>query len=195
MDTLSLSDSMGETDEGFVEADWIGVGKIYDETLPSLVRSAKRTSLAIPNTFLNMARLPDPATSVIDFIKSELPCVSSEIIVTKAVAWFTNDAPSESVDLGILLSRSVPSAQFIEELEQVVGQRWLDGAKSITDLRFNDGRDRLPLWVLSFWRTVVDMVKVRQAWNEAICWLEREAAKTKHSKNTLQAIPSVLVPR
>ena len=33
---LSLSDSMDETDEGFVQANWIGVGKIYDETLPHL---------------------------------------------------------------------------------------------------------------------------------------------------------------
>jgi hypothetical protein len=34
----------------------------------------------------------------------------------------------------------------------------------------------------------VDVVKVRQAWNDAICWLECEAAKTKHNGNTLSAI-------
>src|SRR5258705_11879629 len=99
MDTLSLSDSTDDKDEGFVETDWIGVGKIYGETLPSSVHSAKRTCLAIPSTFLNKACLPDPAASVIDFIKSELPCVSSEIIVTKALAWFTNNSPSVNLDI------------------------------------------------------------------------------------------------
>ena len=188
MDTVSLSDSAEDNDWGakFVEGDWIGVGKIYDdEKLPLVVRSAKRAALSIPETYLIKSHLPSTALGVADFIKRELPYVSSELISTKTAAWFSMDPPS--INLDNFFSRSVPSAFFVGELERVFGQAWLDGAKSVVDVQFNDGRDRLPLWIIAFWRQVVDMVEMQKTWRHASRWLEHEA-KRGYGEPTLKAI-------
>jgi len=77
-----------------------------------------------------------------------LPHVSSEFITTKTNKWFSNDAPRENYTS--FFSRPVSQREFLEVLEKVIGQSWLDGMKSIVDPWFNDGGDRLPLWTITF---------------------------------------------
>jgi hypothetical protein len=80
-----------------------------------------------------------------------------------------------------LISRPVPSPEFIRNLETVCGQAWLDGAKSIMDQRFNDGTDHLPLWTISFWKEVAWCHEVQALWKASMLWLDREANKSKNT--------------
>ncbi|PPQ73525.1 hypothetical protein CVT25_012435 [Psilocybe cyanescens] len=141
-----------DDDEFFKEEEWIGKGKKYDwEKLPGYVTSAKNTSLKIPETFLHHAQLPQSNLSVADFLLFKLPQLSSEIISSKTSTWFSADKPTTN---NILVSRPVPSPDFINNLKAAYGQAWLDGAQSIVDQCFNDGTDHLPLWIISFWKAV-----------------------------------------
>lgn len=46
----------------------------------------------------------------------------------------------------------IPNDDFLDKLNDDTGQAWLDGARSIIDQRFNDGRDRLLLCAVTYWR-------------------------------------------
>ncbi len=58
-----------------------------------------------------------------------------------------------------LWERPIPCDKHLRALEQDFGQMWLDGAQSIIDPRFNDGRERLPLWMVGFWREMANIVR------------------------------------
>jgi hypothetical protein len=97
-------------------------------------------NVEIPLDFLQNAKLPEPGLSVNKFIALKLPQILSEIIANKVMRWFSKNSPS-ILDTQIL-QRPIPSPAFIIQLEQAVGQAWLDGAKSVIDWRINDGADR-----------------------------------------------------
>ena len=133
--------------------------------------------MAIPQKFYNGSGLPNPNLSVVKFLSSELPHVSAELIPSKTITWFSTDEPN--IDYDILISRSVPSAEFINKLDAASGQAWFDGAKSIVDHRYNDGKDCLPLWTISFWKEVVRCQGLRSLWKESMSWLDREGSRSK----------------
>jgi hypothetical protein len=53
------------------------------------------------------------------------------------------------------------------KLEATVGQKWLDGRKSITDPRFNHGKIR----TLKLWRALGDILDKRRDWEEAVTFV------------------------
>ena len=53
----------------------------------------------------------------------------------------------------------IPPAKVLEGLDGAIGQIWLDGGRSITDPRFNDGTERFPLWALSLWNEVKRLIE------------------------------------
>jgi hypothetical protein len=169
----------------FVAKDWIKAGKKYTQSLPQVVQEAKRAVLATPRTFLERATIPSPEMPVVEFIQHNLPHVSSEIIITEPSKWFSHDTPTTNLDL--LLTRSVPATEFVAKLEEAAGQEWFDGATSIIDHRFNDGADRLPLWVLSFWRHVIQVREIQTLWRKGWIWLEKEKGKGEPSASVQQA--------
>ena len=174
-----------DDDELFEEKEWIGRGKKYDwANLPGCVTSAKNASLEIPEDFLCRAHLPPSNLSVANFLLFKLPRLSSEIISSKTSTWFSSDAPT--ADDNVLISRPVPSPEFINSLDAVYGQAWLDGTKLVVDQRFNDGTDRLPLWIISFWKEVAQCHKTQVLWKASELWLDREGSKSK--EETLQEL-------
>jgi hypothetical protein len=119
-----------DIDEPFVEKEWIGRGRKYDwAKLPAFVTNARREIMAIPQKFHHT--LPNPNLSVIEVLSSELPHVSAELISSKTNTWFSTNEPNINYD--ILISRSVPLAEFIDKLDAASGQAWFDGAKSVVD--------------------------------------------------------------
>ena len=163
----------------FIAHDWIGVGRNYDlRTIPFSVILEKGRQTAIPDYFLHEAHLPAPNTSVKKFVAWILPRVSSEIISTKVQLWFSKRSPSNNLNLkDTLLSRPIPPYDFVEQLDNAVGQQWLDGAKSITDQRFNDGMEALPLWAIMFWKEVHKLNGMQSTWRQSLTWLEDQAKK------------------
>ena len=80
------------------------------------------------------------------------------------------------------MSRPVPPKHFLEKLENEIGQAWFDGAKSVVDPRFNNGTERLPLWVLTFWKRMVEIIKKQETWQKTISWLDQEESQTQHTQ-------------
>ena len=179
---------INDVDETFVEREWIGLNKKYEwAKLPAFVTNARHEIMAIPQNFLHNSGLPKPDVSVIEFLSCKLPRMSAEIISSKTKTWFSTDKPNIGYDL--LISRSVPSAEFIGRLDEASGQAWFDGARSVVDHRFNDGRDRLPLWIISFWKEVVRCEDLRGLWKDGVAWLDREESRSKGKT------PPVLIQR
>ncbi|KAF6745911.1 hypothetical protein DFP72DRAFT_1153403 [Ephemerocybe angulata] len=83
--------------------------------------------------------------------------------------WFTTD--QAKTDLRILLNRPVPSSQTLKDLESELQSAWHDGCRSVSDPRYNDGRDRLPLYAITYWREVTKSIEQQALWKEAAEWV------------------------
>jgi hypothetical protein len=173
----------------FIEKDWIGRGQIYNTaTIPTFVIIASSKVTEIPQN-VTSTQLPMANLSVIDFLSYELPRVSSELISSKTGLWFNHEPPNISMDSdNTLLRRSIPSPDFLKQLEIAFGQAWFDGAKSVVDQRFNDGKDRLPLWIISYWREVARCQGLRSLWKTSMSWLDREQSRGKVSPELIQQV-------
>lgn len=51
---------------------------------------------------------------------------------------------------------------------------WMNGTNSLIDPRYNDGRDRFPLYALTFWKELGRVVDQQESWQKASEWLEME---------------------
>ncbi|KAH7904197.1 hypothetical protein BJ138DRAFT_1107029, partial [Hygrophoropsis aurantiaca] len=74
-----------------------------------------------------------------------------------------------------LKTRSIPSDDFLSKLYATSGQAWLDGAQSIIDPRYNEGRDRLPLWSVNLWRRLSLTIRAQSTWRNCDNWLANSA--------------------
>lgn len=45
------------------------------------------------------------------------------------------------------------------------------GFQSLVDPRFNEGRERLPLWLLFYWQKINDAVHAQRLWSDCYVWL------------------------
>lgn len=168
----------------FKASNWINVGKKYPKkNTPYEVLWAKEELLEIPTTARQ--RLPPPTLPVADFIQVKLPQQSAEIIMSKTKFWFSCDEPSTNPVT--LTTRPIPPESFLEKLEQDLGQAWFDGARSIIDKRFNNATDRLPFWVIGFWKALAGLVQKQERWKTSLRWLETEEKATT-DPGTIQAI-------
>jgi hypothetical protein len=140
----------------------------------------------IPQNVISI-QLPKTSLSVTEFLSCELPRVSSELISSKASLWFNPEPPNIPMD-STLFKRSIPSPDFLKQLEDVSGQAWFDGAKSVVDQRFNDGKDRLPLWIISYWREVARFQGIHSLWKTSMSWLDREQSRGKVSPELIQQV-------
>ena len=161
----------------FIEKDWIGIGKQYPKTnTPHEVQWAKEERLEIPE-LVHLKHIPAPNLPVTQFLTYELPPQSAEIITTKAQSWFHRDLPTNNIHE--LLKRPIPPTAFLRDLETEFGQAWFNGAKSIVDHRFNNSTERFPLWVLTFWRKLSEMVTTQSNWRKGCQWLDNEENRTR----------------
>jgi hypothetical protein len=65
---------------------------------------------------------------------------------------------------------------FLIQLEEAVGQAWLDGAKSVVNWRINDAANCLPLWIITFWREAERLNRIQSMWKQSMKWLSYEEA-------------------
>jgi len=136
----------------FIEKDWIQARKLHNVSLPLYVILEKNKCTAMPNNFCMNPHFPLPIIPITQFVAWKLPRLLSEITASQTMSWFSKDEPNS--DTCIIWTCTVPSRDFIKNIEEAAGQAWLDGAKSITDLQYNNGTDCLLLWTISFWRKI-----------------------------------------
>ncbi|KAF7970334.1 hypothetical protein HWV62_24362 [Athelia sp. TMB] len=145
----------------FNKQEWIGQKKIYSQkNLPYFVVDACTQAFAVPQH--EQWRFPSRDITVLDLLRTRTPIRSSALNTTKPEAWFSNDPPN--IDSEALFTHKIPSEGYLKKLEGMAGQMWLDGAQSIVDPRVNDGRGRLPLWVLRFWKQMSDVSQTKADW-------------------------------
>ncbi|KAF9784786.1 hypothetical protein BJ322DRAFT_1196341 [Thelephora terrestris] len=147
---------------------WIGVKKVFSNSLPNEVYEKKREILKIPEPV--RTRLPAPTALVNKFIEHPLPLQSGALSFHQTGEWFSTDAPTTPPE--ILLTRTVPPERVLKTLDNAFGQKWFDGAASIVDPRFNNGTERFPLWVMSLWKETEKMIQHQKLWRSSVRWLE-----------------------
>jgi hypothetical protein len=155
----------------FDPAKWIQQGKRY-KGAPLHVQNACMAVTRVPEAVV--ALLPDDDLTILDFISLALPTQSAAINFFPDQRWFDLEEPTISgpnAVRNVLWKRTVPPKSTILKLEATVGQKWLDGCKSITDPRFDHGKIRLPLWTLKLWRALGDILDKRRDWEEAVTFV------------------------
>ncbi|KII84575.1 hypothetical protein PLICRDRAFT_167537 [Plicaturopsis crispa FD-325 SS-3] len=157
----------------FSTEEWINKGKEYPtKDVPNGLQAARRDVLTIPDEFQKKL-LPEDA-SVANLLEERLPKESADIVNIHPHHWFSRDAPLDNVDF--LLTRPIPSQDFLYKLEDAFGQAWFDGHLSIIDHRFNNGMDRLPLWSLTVWKELQYRIRARSKWAKSDKWLNTESS-------------------
>jgi hypothetical protein len=171
----------------FHRHEWIGRKNIYSrKELPLFVLDACDAAFAIPAN--EMTRFPNPSIAVTNLLKKSLPPKSAALVMSKPATWFSNAPPQENIDF--LDTRPIPDDDFLDKLQILAFQAWLDGAQSIIDQRYNDGTDRLPLWILAYWRSMSKVIKARAVWRKCERWLAVEPDSRLHNGDMTQAFES-----
>jgi hypothetical protein len=77
----------------------------------------------------------------------------------------------------------MPPVAVIRRLVVAGKQAWLDGFTSVKYAHINgDTLTHFPLWVITFWNTVVDMrLQIRKPWREAMDWVKHQMQQKKRS--------------
>ncbi|KAJ6459147.1 hypothetical protein C8R47DRAFT_1028273 [Mycena vitilis] len=164
---------------------WIGKGKKFPK---------KATQFEVHDALADVLKLPDTHTSLIpapdlplpEFIQLSFPKQSTALVFSKPQSWFSKDPPTTAIDC--LLTRPIPSLALLGDLEKAVGQAWLDGSRSIVDSRYNEGRDRLPLWGLTLWIELARVVRDQKMWQRSGHWLTTELGKAGLESSDREAL-------
>jgi len=131
----------------FLSANWIGRGKCYPATdTPLFIEKAFKQRFTIPDEDANI--LPSPAVLIPEFLKFEIP----------------------NTTLSALHKRTIPPVKTLDLLNAVAGQRWFDGMSSIKDPRYS-GKERLPLYVIDYWRRAREAKITQEGWVGGRSWL------------------------
>ncbi|KAJ7488492.1 hypothetical protein B0H11DRAFT_2406543, partial [Mycena galericulata] len=140
--------------------------------------------LEVPSAHKSL--IPGPNLPVTEFLKLPFPKKSSALVFSKPEDWFSNDAPNVTVTS--LLTRPIPPREFLNSLTQRVGQAWFDGHTSIRDPRYNEGRDRFPLWTLTLWKELLRVVEDQKMWKRSRDWIQTELEKPDLESGDLDAL-------
>ena len=80
------------------------------------------------------------------------------------------------------------SRSFTARKREIVAQRgWIEtvpinGAKSVVDPWFNNSTEHLPLWVITFWKRMAEVIKKQETWRKTISWLDQEERQTQDTQ-------------
>ncbi|KAK6980928.1 hypothetical protein R3P38DRAFT_3376544 [Favolaschia claudopus] len=178
-----------DDDKPFVASEWIGCGKVYSQDTPWEVIQAKNAAFELSAETIDFLAIPAPHLSVLDFAKQVLPRQSSELAYQESLLWFSKEEPTKNFGVLRDRTRTIPPRAVLNLLERKAPQLWLDGYRSISDPRYNEGTDRLPLWVLTFWKTMASLCEHQANWKRGLDWLNNEYRENKE-EDTRVAIDS-----
>ncbi|KAH6903462.1 hypothetical protein BKA70DRAFT_1110856 [Coprinopsis sp. MPI-PUGE-AT-0042] len=171
----------------FNRASWIGVGKAFPTThVPADLRAALDHDFSIPQQY--QPWLPSALTSISGLLQTELPEFDRRLNLVKVSAWFSKaNAVADPEALSNIRNRPLPSGGILRQLREVSPQMWLDGCVSISDPRYNQGKDHIPLWFLTHWEQSTELKKQQDEWTASSKWLEgrREAWRSDDTKTVM----------
>ncbi|KAF5384382.1 hypothetical protein D9615_003130 [Tricholomella constricta] len=159
---------------GFIEAEWIGVGKKYPRNTPGFIARALNRLLSIPPTFCDKFPLRESPVSML--LSYPIPSQSDEFLFVGALKWFSHKPPS--VNPRSLLNQWMPSSHELKQLRKAVGQAWFDGHYSIVNLLDPDS-ECLPFWCISFWDLLLKIREGQEMLKKAWKWCGKEMEKMR----------------
>ncbi|KAJ7698166.1 hypothetical protein B0H16DRAFT_1749820 [Mycena metata] len=184
---------MEVNDASFKKSDWIGQGKKWAATLPSVVRRAAQAELSIPQE-LEYELLPAPVLPITQLIQYPLPLQIATVSNCKVSAFFSKTLPGHITSTAVLGLRHlpIPDTKLVNRLYTAVRQVWLDGYKSVQYTHLNGTvTSYFPLWLVNYWKQVVELrSKVRQPWMKAQEWVERQ--KKTHNRTLAETTSTLL---
>ena len=113
--------------------------------------------------------IPSETTSISSLLDTSLPSILTTMSLLRTVeSCVVCDEPSWTKDQ--LISTSVPSAQWLKDLDQAIGKGRPNGAKSVEDPR--NTNIRFPLWVGTFWTALSGVIEEQKEWRRAREWID-----------------------
>jgi len=168
-------------DRLFKKDDWMGK-KYPTSDVPEELAEFRKSALEIP-TIHREALLPDPTLSVETFVALSLPAAQETLISYGAKSCFVKRKPTEHVSC--LKTRNLPSREFVEDAEVLLGQALLDGALSIQDPTYKG--EGLPVWTIQYWREMHAARQAQDEWRKSIAWLQKHGTETGMQPDFSQA--------
>ncbi|KAH6870856.1 hypothetical protein BKA70DRAFT_1578587 [Coprinopsis sp. MPI-PUGE-AT-0042] len=156
----------------FNRTSWIGVGKAFPRTnVPVDLRAALNHEFSIPQQY--QPWLLSPLTSIACLLQTPLPDFDQRLNLTRTSAWFSKVKAATDPDaLNVVRNRPLPNGGTLRRLREASPQMWLDGCVSISDPRYNQGKDHIPLWFLTHWEQMTELKEQQDEWKAASKWLE-----------------------
>ncbi|CAK5278486.1 unnamed protein product [Mycena citricolor] len=150
---------------------WIGQKKKWHNDIPwEVIREKNRVLTPPPAQAAEI--LPPSSLAISSFAHLPLPRISSILVHAESPLWFSNEEPT--CDVARLADRTVPHKMLLDMLSRKIGQAWLNGARSITDPRYNEGNERLLLYTLTLWQRLAEVHGIQVQWKRGMDWLEKE---------------------
>lgn len=147
----------------FRPQEWINRGKVYSNA-PLFVMNERYRVIEVPS-FVE-EKLPSLSLSIPEMTEAKLPRSTSMFAMYPTDRWFSNEPPMsytpDQLWNNFLVGRSIPSRKILQNLDESFGQRWLNGAQSIIDARYNKGADRLPLYMLGIWSKIRSFLDIQE---------------------------------
>lgn len=160
----------------FIKAEWVSVGKKWNDIPPRVRRVAKQDFL-IPNA-IRARVLPPPGNSVKQMLEFTLPSYTVSIGTCSPERFFSRNSPDTISDFSITRLRRLPTpaASVVGKLIEFRRQAWLDGYRSVKYCHLHDSvATHFPLWIISFWAEALELRKtVREPWIGAKEWLNAQ---------------------
>jgi hypothetical protein len=120
-----LFDSDDERPQIWHKNEWIGTGKEYPSgDTPGYILRARHELLCIPHPYATYT--PDHRMSINDFLMTNLPPLSSALVVTRAEDAYSQLEPN--TDLRCLATHPIPSesVDWLAKLDAAFGQAWVN---------------------------------------------------------------------
>lgn len=149
--------------------------------LQAMVRIAANKDKVIAKDYEYL--IPSEATTISSLLITSLPTTLSttsllrpakSCVVCKEPSWDSNQ----------LMSASVPSREWLKDLDEAIGEVWPKGASSIECP--SNPNIRFPLWAGTFWTAISDVIEEQKEWRRAMEWVY--ALTQCHETYDIQAV-------
>jgi hypothetical protein len=151
-----------------------------------MARSKAKREKAIPKDYKSL--IPSDAMSISSLLNTPLPTIlSTASTLRPAKSCLVSEPPSWTEDE--LKTMRVPSKEWLDGLDGAIVEGWLNGAHSVEHP--SDATVRFPLWVGTFWMSLLEVIREREEWRRSREWMLSltQGAETHETLATFDRVP------
>lgn len=156
------------------------------QPLRAMVRIATNKAKVIPKDYGHL--IPSEATAISSLLTTSLPTIlSTASLLRPAKICVVCEEPSWAEDQ--FMSASVPSREWLKDLDEAIGEEWLKGANSIEYP--SNPNIRFPLWAGTLWTALSNVIEEQKEWRRAREWINTltQCRETHEVQAILEQIP------